>query len=341
MPSPMTAPAATIVFSTYNGERTLSRMLEALCLVSPPRGGLEVIAVDNASVDNTPDILHSFLDRLPLSVLYQPKRGKNRALNLAIPHIRGELVVFTDDDVLPETNWLYRYQHYADTRPECDIFGGAILPYWERAPQRWILDSVPHGVTFALTAPDLVEGAIHPGLIWGPNMAVRKKIFDAGHRFDEDVGPSSGQYVMGSETEFNIRVAAKGHKTWFCPEARVRHIIRDFQMTQNWIVQRAYRFGRSGCLQEYGMLGKIPFEPFLVSSFPFPKWMLRRAVQDSVLGYLWKLVRNDEKSVKKLWDASFYRGYMSQAQILMKLHKASPQFPCIKQEKPRIESRLM
>lgn len=308
----------TIVFSTYNGERTLARMLEALCRVVPPRQGLQIIAVDNGSTDKTSIILRSFLDRLPLTLLYQPERGKNKALNLAIPHIRGNLVVFTDDDVLPHHTWLNGYERYADDQPECDIFGGAILPYWECPPKDWILGAVPLGITFALTSPALSEGPIYPGLIWGPNMMVRKRVFDAGNRFNEDVGPSSGQYIMGSETEFNIRLATQGYKTWFCPDVCVQHIIRDFQMTQEWIIRRAYRFGRNSCLQEYTKLGYIAPESFLFGTFNFPKWMLRRAVQDSISGYLWKLAGKDEKSVTQRWDAAFYRGYISQAQVLKK-----------------------
>lgn len=327
-------PTITIVFSTYNGERTLARMLEALCLVRPPEGGLQVIAVDNASSDKTPEILRSFLDRLPLMLLHQPQRGKNRALNLAIPHIRGDLVVFTDDDVLPDQDWLDKYAQHAEAYPEYDLFGGTIAPCWECAPEKWVLESVPQGVTFALTAPDLPTGPIYPGLIWGPNMMVRKRVFDAGHRFNEDIGPSSGQYIMGSETEFNIRVAAKGYKSWFCADARVQHIIRDFQMTREWTIRRAYRFGRNSCVQEYTKPEQMAAESFLFGSFNFPKWMLRRIIQDSIFGYLWKMAGNDEKSVKYLWDAAFYRGYVTQAQLFMKLHKASPGWQHIERERP-------
>lgn len=324
----------SVVFSTYNGERTLARMLEALCATRLPRGGLQVIAVDNGSSDKTPEILQSFRDRLPLTLLHQPERGKNRALNLAIPYIRGGLVVFTDDDVLPDQHWLERYEKLTDTHLEYDIFGGAIVPCWERVPERWVLESIPHGVTFALTAPNLAEGPIYPGLIWGPNMLVRKRVFDAGHRFNEDVGPSSGQYIMGSETEFNIRVAAQGYKTRFCPDARVQHIIRDFQMTEEWVIRRAFRFGRNSCLQEYATQGQIAANRFLFGLFNFPKWMLRRLVQDRMLGYLYKLGRNREKSVSRLWDAAFYEGYITQAQVLRKLYWTSLRSQSIEQERP-------
>lgn len=334
MSADLSSHIATVVFSTYNGERTLRRMLEALCAAQPSRRALQVIAVDNGSSDQTPNILRSFLDRLPLLLLHEPQRGKNRALNLAISHIRGDLVIFTDDDILPDQNWLSTLELYADTRLEYDLFGGAIVPFWERPPEPWILQSVPQGVTYAQTPPDLEAGPIHPGLIWGANMMVRKHIFDAGHRFNENVGPSSGQYIMGSETEFNIRMAGQGYRTWFCPDARVQHIIRDFQMTEEWVIRRAYRFGRNSCLGEYTAQGPLAAEPFLFGIFNFPRWMLRRAVQDRILGHFWKLTRNQEKSIKLLWDAAFYWGYVTQAQALLRLHRATLRSQSIKRQEP-------
>jgi len=309
-----------IVFATFNGEKTLPRMLEALCQLDLPQGGLQqVIAVDNASSDNTPQILHSFANRLPLLLLHQPERGKNRALNLAIPYIESDLVVFTDDDIIPDQNWLTLFECCANQQSDRDLFGGAILPYWEKTPDPWLLNAVPHGVTFGLTAPDLPEGPIYPGLIWGANMMVHKRVFDAGHRFHENVGPSAGQYIMGSETEFNIRMVNHGYKTCFCPTARVRHIIRDFQMTEEWVIRRAYRFGRNQCYQDFAALAGHDPPTSLGGWLNCPKWMLRRAIQDTISGH-WSMLKGDRsQSVTRRWDAAFYGGYIAQAQEFKKI----------------------
>jgi hypothetical protein len=164
-------------------------------------------------------------------------------------------------------------------------------------------------------------------------MLVRKRVFDAGYRFNEDVGPSSGQYIMGSETEFNIRVAAEGYKTRFCPDARVQHIIRDFQMTEEWVIRRAFRFGRNSCLQEYTAQGQTAAETFVFGLFNFPRWMLRRLMQDRIAGYLYKVTKNQEKSVSHLWNAAFYEGYITQAQVLRKLNQISMRSRHLEKEK--------
>lgn len=319
----------TTIFSTYNGERTLPKTMDAFCRLHRHPNGWQIIAINNASSDRSEEILRSFSDRLPIKILNQPERGKNRSLNFAIPHIQGDLVIFTDDDVIPQSDWLISYENCANDHLECDLFGGAILPYWESPPEDWLLTSVPLGITYALTAADLVEGSIFPGLIWGVNMMVRKRVFDAGHRFNEDVGPSAGQYVMGSETEFNLRMASKGYKTWFCPAARVQHFIRDFQMTEDWVIQRAYRFGRNKSYQDFAVRDSRNSESSLGGLLNCPKWMLRRVMQDTVFGHISILLGDRCRSVTLRWDAAFYRGYIAQAQEFKKLKTkpARPQAP--------------
>jgi glycosyltransferase involved in cell wall biosynthesis len=61
--------------------------------------------VDNGS----PDLLRTHADRLLLTVVSQPQRSKNRALNLGLRHARGELIVLTDDDFIVEPGWLPGY----------------------------------------------------------------------------------------------------------------------------------------------------------------------------------------------------------------------------------------
>lgn len=41
-------------------------------------------------------------------------------------------------------------------------------------------------------------------------MAIRRKMFDAEHRFDTSVGPKGKNYVMGSETKFTSRLHKVG-----------------------------------------------------------------------------------------------------------------------------------
>ncbi|MCW5624280.1 MAG: glycosyltransferase [Burkholderiales bacterium] len=315
----------SIVLATHNGEKTLPRLFDALLGIHLPPAGIEIIAVDNGSTDRSMDVLRRYANRLPLTLLREPRRGKNRALNAALPHVRGELVALTDDDVMPEPDWLVAYTACAAAHPDRDLFGGVILPCWDSPPPSWLFDVVPIGATFGLTPATLQSGPVDPGMIWGGNMMVRRRIFDAGLRFDETIGPSEGQYMMGSETEFNTRAVAAGHATWFCREAQVRHIIRDYQLEPGWLTRRGFRVGRNKCYRDYLPLGGRSAERWGFGSQNYPRWMLRKQ-WECRLRSLWARWRGDPiEAVRLRWDAEFHAGYIRQAQYLATLRNRSRQ----------------
>jgi GT2 family glycosyltransferase len=158
----------------------------------------------------------------------------------------GDLAVFSDDDSLPETDWLLRLRSAADAHPQYAVFGGRISPAWDVEPDEWILQWVRMGPVFCVTDPAWDDGPCEPTRVWGPNMALRAEFFRGGYRFDERIGPQgSAVYAMGGETELTLRLTiAERVKCWHCKDARVRHIIPQSKMTRAWILGRAFRMGR-------------------------------------------------------------------------------------------------
>ena len=53
-----------------------------------------------------------------------------------------------------------------------------------------MLEEVDLAVCYTITDRNLAADPIPPFLVWGPNMAIRKRVFDLGHQFDLDAGPS-------------------------------------------------------------------------------------------------------------------------------------------------------
>ena len=146
--------------------------------------------------------------------------------------------------MLPQRDWLVRLRQAAVDHSEASRFGGTVLPYWSRAwPVGLTERAVPFSVLYAQRKRQ--AGPCGCDAIFGPNMTVRSRVFDAGHRFSAMVGPDESQsmYAMGGETEFLRRVEAAGHTDWFVLEAVVGHIIRSEQLDETWILQRAYRYG--------------------------------------------------------------------------------------------------
>jgi glycosyltransferase involved in cell wall biosynthesis len=237
--------ALTVLFATRNGERVLSKTLEAYCRVNAPIHPWKLVVVDNGSQDLTHNILASFGNRLPLQTMHEPTAGKNRALNHGLTVCEGRLVIVTDDDAIPDPSFLTAWEKYLDQYPDYEIFGGSIDLHFEVPPPSWMLKNISQ-LDMMFAVRNLPEGPITADAIFGPNMAVRSSVFENGFRFNENIGPngSDPDYPMGSETEFCCRVAQNGVKAWFAKEPRVQHIVRSSQLTSSYWAKRAYRHGR-------------------------------------------------------------------------------------------------
>ncbi|WP_338762130.1 glycosyltransferase [Massilia sp. METH4] len=300
----------TVLMATFNGAATLPKVLEAYSrLIAPPRGWRLLIA-DNGSTDGTRALVDQYAGRLPLLYLWVPRRGKNVALNAALAvalqaREPGGLFVFTDDDVTPEEDWLVRLAEAAHEQPAYDIFGGRIVADWGATPPEWIERLVPLGLTFGITPPEIEDGPVFPGLVWGANLAIRRHLFEQGLRFDETIGPAAGAYAMGSETQLTRRLGDAGHGAWFCPRARVAHYIRPQQMTPQWVIERARRFGRGKYRQEC--------EGRFKEWFGVPRWMFSRFGLE-LLGLAKAWIRRDADSAfRHRWEMAYLDGYMREA----------------------------
>lgn len=298
----------TVLFATHNGAATLKTVLEAYLQLQSPAGGWKLIVVDNGSTDNSNEIVSSYLNQLPVTLLHEDRRGKNNALNTGVEEIEGDLVVLTDDDTIPRTDWLVAFRQAADTQSSCTVFGGSIVAKWPSDPPAWLLEWVPLGPVFAITNPKWPEGSVSPEHVFGPNMAIRATVFRNGARFDTSIGPTSGSYTMGSETEFTMRLAQSGATCWHCKNAVVAHIIRPQQMTRDWVLNRAVRYGRS----RY-RLAVHPSRPEPKRLFGYPLHLLREIAVDWLRTLKLRVSNREEALFKTQWRIRFLMGQALEA----------------------------
>ena len=119
----------TIAICTWNRSVLLRQALAQMTsLVIPPGVDLEVIVVNNNSTDDTDTVIDTFSGQLPIRRLFEPKPGLSNARNTAVSHARGAYVLWTDDDVLVDPNWVSGYADAFRAFPRGVVYGGPILP---------------------------------------------------------------------------------------------------------------------------------------------------------------------------------------------------------------------
>jgi glucosyl-dolichyl phosphate glucuronosyltransferase len=224
---------STIV-CTYNRAASLQKTLQSLAGAEVPAGcSWELIVVDNNSTDGTRTVIESFLEEgsLPLRCVLEETPGLSHARNRGIAAATGEIISFTDDDVLVDTGWL---MHIAEAFAgfEAAAVGGRILPLWETPPPDWLDPSL-----YAyLAVADYGDRPLYleSPKVWGANLSFRADVLTRYGQFDTELGRAPGKLYAGEEVELLRKLLQEGEKILYYPSAVVHHRIGGDRVTKGY-----------------------------------------------------------------------------------------------------------
>ncbi len=97
-------PKISLIICAYNEENIIGAKIENTLVLDYPTDCLETIIVSDGSTDRTNEIMATF-DRPGLKcITYSERGGKVKALNTAFEQITGDIIVFTDANVMFESD---------------------------------------------------------------------------------------------------------------------------------------------------------------------------------------------------------------------------------------------
>jgi GT2 family glycosyltransferase len=227
----------SVIICTWNRASLLDQTLTEFPNLKIPVGiDWEVLVVNNNCTDETDVVISRHADRLPLRRLFEPKQGQSNARNCAIENAKGDLVIWTDDDVLVDPLWLEEYVKAAEKLPTVSFFGGTIEPWFAETPPLWLRHHLLQlGFIYAVRQLGQETRPFHEGeLPFGANMCMRRSVFDT-HLFDPQRGLCGSNQVRGDETEILRAMQKAGHKGVWVGAARVRHFIPADRLNATYI----------------------------------------------------------------------------------------------------------
>lgn len=207
----------SIVICTRNREAKLKQtLLSVLNLEVAPDTDYELIVVNNGSTDGTAQLCADMSPRFDgrMHAIYEPKPGLGQARTTGALLARGEIIAFTDDDIVPERNWLkVIYQEFsADATLQgisgrVELLNPADLPITiRRSTERAQMESVSDAFN----------------LFAGCNMVVRSELVRSVGLYDPDFGPG-GPFLSADDADFWYRCWRRGAKLIYVPELLVYH----------------------------------------------------------------------------------------------------------------------
>lgn len=240
----------SIIICTYNRSELLSEALDSLAKQVDSPNIFEVIVVDNNSTDDTRDVVESKVSGYPtsLSYVYEGRQGLSYARNTGIERAKGEIIVFTDDDVEAEAGWLDAIVAAFDS-PDIACAGGPIRPIWPFAKPEWLTErwQVYLGV---YEYEDAVESReLHgPCYPCGVNIAFRKSVFSEVGMFSTDLGRIGTLLLSNEESRVCNLIERAGKRIRFAPQAIMYHKMAAARLTKQWFYHRLYWQGRSDAI---------------------------------------------------------------------------------------------
>lgn len=257
-----------IIICTWNRAATLQATLASLALQLPSGfETIEVIVVDNNSSDSTAAVVTQLSETWILGTLrytFEGRQGKQFALNTGIAQSQGDLLAFTDDDILFPPDWIKNlFQAFAN--PLVEVAGGKTLLRWpESGVPNWyaqsmaaVLGGVDLGDTFLLPPPDEYAPA-------GANLVVRRALFSR-------VGLFSESHFRHMDFEFGQRCAKQHALLAYIPSLVVWAPIDAAMLSKRYF--RRWSF-KAGIVH--------PDSENTAGSRRVPLWVIRQLFQDII-----------------------------------------------------------
>lgn len=233
----------SIIIPTFNRSDIISNTIESCFGLDYPKDKYEIIIADNNSTDSTKEVALGLAERSPVDLRYlsEPRQGAHFARNTAAKEAKGELLYFTDDDMIADSKLLSEMSKVFDLDYNVAVVGGRVLPKWEFDPPEWLLKYFKDGTLSLIDRPEKLIIANFDFGIYSCHQMIRKDILFECGGFNPDI--AKDVLIGNGETGLNIKILAAGYSFGYTADAVSYHLIPRSRMTQRYINSR---FGNQG-----------------------------------------------------------------------------------------------
>lgn len=274
----------SVIICTYNSCESLKKTMDSLYNQKFNTSfDYEIIVIDNNSKDNTREVIENYIPKFSnkLKYLFEPLQGKCFALNRGIQEAKGEIIAFTDSDIILHEKWLCAiYEGFNSFK--CGALQGRIFLNILGKKPAWLSERFMKSLAWLDYGNEPLN--INTGLV-GANMAFRKEIFINHGLFNTRLKGGSGAF---EDTEFSLRIRKAGVLQVYYPDAVVYH-----QIPYNRVTKKALR--RNFFIQGYS---DFFFENINTSLFKLTGYIIKEIMKE-VIGVFVGFLKQDEEEM--LW----------------------------------------
>jgi GT2 family glycosyltransferase len=243
----------SIIICTFNRAKALIKLLEELDWQfkdQPIAESCQILVIDNNSSDSTCQDIKNFqtkkISPVHIDYILETVQGSSSARNRGIKESQGELLVFLDDDINLDKDWLSEVLRIYAQEKKSFVAGASVKPLWASDLPSWLRLDPPFEIIGSCfpshdfsDLPQKYPFKFGSRLIQNPISAcflATRDVFNRFGNFREDLGIHGSQKGACEDTEFFWRVLAGGQEIHYLPSITVIHPIPKERMSQKFIL---------------------------------------------------------------------------------------------------------
>lgn len=220
-------PTFSIIIVSWNALHHLKKYFPSVVATEYP--DYEIILADNASTDGSKAWIRENYPQVKIAA-FDDNYGYCGGNNRAVPHAEGDILLFLNNDVRVEPDWLHglakcfqkdksiaavQPKMLDDQKPEYFEYAGAAGGFLDRFAYPFC-----RGRIFDTLEKDTGQYNFETDIFWasGAALAVRKQVFEDLGGFDEDF-----EFHM-EEIDLCWRLWNAGYKVRYCPQSTIYHL---------------------------------------------------------------------------------------------------------------------
>lgn len=245
-------PLVSVLICTHNRSEILGPTLGSLIRQNFAFGEFEILVVDNASTDNTKDVVAEYqCHDIRIRYLNEPRLGVAIARNRGAQASNSPYIAYFDDDQLAECDCLHHLiSPFLEVKPTPSAVTGRVNLLWNGRRPAWfpkdyesLLSRFDRGSTARFMTAD--------EYLITMNVAFERKTFLALGGIREDLSRMGRMLICSGDNEIFNRYTNYGLRIFYQPTAIAWHLVPKFRQTRSWFVKRVFGEGTSEVIAQY------------------------------------------------------------------------------------------
>lgn len=234
----MIPPFVSVIIPTFNRTSLLDGTIRSFLAQEYPQDRFEIIVADNNSTDDTKRVVERLQGgAVPVRYHFEPRQGVHYARNGAAIRAAGEILYFTDDDMIADRLLLLEIVSVFRLHEKIGCATGKVMPKFETEPPSWVQRCLVNSL-LSLTVKDKPEEleVTRECIAFSCHQAISREAFFSSGGFNPE--NTAGVWMGDGETGLNLKMRSQGWLFAYTSRSVIYHVIPPERMTLGYLLKR-------------------------------------------------------------------------------------------------------